>query len=75
MMKILFVLLFGCTALWFIGAFVGLVIGIILAYNGQEVEWAQGFATGLGVPAVFWAFYGSMAWACRIIDKPGNKQD
>lgn len=65
-MKILFVLLVGCTTLWFIGALVLLVVG----KGASMKEWA---AITFGIPAVFWAVYGSMALACRIVDKPRDK--
>ena len=62
MMKILFVLLVGCTVLWFI------VMGISAIGTGQNLWEALGLI--FGVPAVFWIVYGAMAWACNIVDKP-----
>lgn len=62
MMKILFVLLVGCTVLWFI------IMGAVLFTEPDD--WKIALAVGLGVPAVVWIVYGAMAWACNIVDKP-----
>ena len=63
----MFVLLVGGTALWLImcGGF-----AIYSLIRGDWDDLAVAVLLAFAVPAVFWAVYGAMAWACKIIDKP-----